>query len=53
MIDNRQFNHCSILNEMEDDKLKYWFDFKKKKFLHNIDTFYYSIKFSKDRKSVV
>lgn len=48
MIDNRQFNHCSILNEMEDDKLKYWFDFKKKKFLHNIDTFYYSIKFTND-----
>lgn len=26
----------------------YWFDRKEKKFLHNIDTFYYSIKLYND-----
>ena len=26
----------------------YWLDFKKKKFIHNIDTFYYSVKFKND-----
>ena len=27
---------------------EYWFDFKKNKFLHNIDTFYYSVKLLED-----
>lgn len=33
---------------MNDDAQKYWFGFKQKKFLHNIDTFYYSVKFTND-----
>lgn len=37
-----------IMDEFSDDLNKYWFDFKQKKFLHNIDTFYYSVKFVND-----
>jgi hypothetical protein len=37
-----------IFNEMEVKDREYWFDFKQKKFLHNIDTFYYSVKFHND-----
>lgn len=48
MIDKRSFNDCIILNEMPDSEVSYWFDFKKKKFLHHIDTFYYSVKFQND-----
>lgn len=48
MIDKRQFNHCQIFEELDVDKLDYWFDFKRQKFLHNIDTFYYSVKFTND-----
>lgn len=48
MVDNRQFNNCKILEEMEADSINYWFDYKQKKFLHNIDTFYYSVKFTND-----
>lgn len=33
-----------IFKELDSESQKYWFDFKQKKFLHNIDTFYYSIK---------
>lgn len=31
-----------IYNELDDDNNKYWFDFKRQKYLHNIDTYYYS-----------
>lgn len=48
MIDTRSFNDCIIFNELEANQQIYWFDFKKKKFLHNIDTFYYSVKFQND-----
>lgn len=48
MLDKRKFNHCKILDEMDDDNRKYWFDFKQQKFLHNIDTFYYSVKLNHD-----
>ena len=48
MIDTRSYNNCIIFQELSNDKLTYWFDFRKKKFLHNIDTFYYSIKLQND-----
>lgn len=48
MVEKRSFNSCLILQEFSDSESTYWFDFKKKKFLHNIDTFYYSVKFSND-----
>lgn len=48
MIDNRLIKDTLIFNEMDIVNQNYWFDFKKSKFLHNIDTFYYSIKFTND-----
>ncbi len=48
MVDTRSRNDCKIFSEISDTNLEYWFDFKKKKFLHNIDTFYYSVKFEND-----
>lgn len=33
---------------MSEEDLSKWFDFKQRKFLHNIDTFYYSVKFKND-----
>lgn len=44
-------NKCAsakILEELSVQDRKFWFDFKQKKFLHNIDTFYYSVKFRND-----
>lgn len=46
MIDKRTKN--LIQEEMSSEDLKDWFDFKQRKFLHNIDTFYYSVKFKND-----
>lgn len=48
MVDKRSFNNCSVFGELDADSLKYWFDFKQQKFMHNIDTFYYSVKFFND-----
>ena len=48
MIDKRSFKNCSIGYEMNETDLNFWFDFKKKKFLHNVDTFYYSVKMYND-----
>lgn len=49
MIDTRNKNGKSlIISEMSPEDNSFWFDFKKKKFLHNIDTFYYSVKFTND-----
>ena len=33
-----------IYHEMNEENQNYWFDFKQRKYLHNIDTYYYSIK---------
>ena len=38
----------SFFQEFDEVENNYWFDFKQKKFLHNIDTFYYSVKFKQD-----
>lgn len=49
MIDNHKTRgSCILFEDMSEEDLNYWFDFKKKKFLHNIDTFYYSVKFDND-----
>lgn len=45
MLDDRLINNCLISKEFDSDNMDFWFDFKQKKFLHNIDTFYYSVKF--------
>lgn len=37
-----------LFSEFSQENCKYWFDIKKDKFLHNIDTFYYSIKLQND-----
>lgn len=48
MLDSRYTSDCLAGSDMNDDDKSFWFDFKKKKFLHNIDTFYYSVKFNND-----
>lgn len=48
MTDKRVLNNIQIYEEFSDSNREYWFDFKKSKFLHNIDTFYYSVKFYND-----
>ena len=47
MIDSRVKNNL-IFNELSADEQLNWFDMKEKKFLHNIDTFYYSVKLVND-----
>lgn len=41
-------NESKIFQEMCPEDRLFWFDFKDRKFLHNIDTFYYSVKFQDD-----
>lgn len=48
MIDKRVLNNTLIYKEFDDVNSQYWFDFKKSKFINNIDTFYYSVKFFND-----
>lgn len=48
LLDLRFLKDTYIYNEFDEVENAYWFDFKKKKFLHNIDTFYYSVKFKQD-----
>lgn len=48
MIDKREFNNSVIGSEFDESSSIYWFDFKRQKFLHNIDTFYYSVKLHND-----
>lgn len=47
MILDRQKNNL-IFKELSDDERINWFDLKNNKFLHNIDTFYYSVKLIND-----
>lgn len=44
----KHLNSTQIYQELDEENRKYWFDFKQKKFLHNIDTFYYSVKLMED-----
>lgn len=48
MIDRLYLKDTQIYNEFDEVENCYWFDFKQRKFLHNIDTFYYSVKFDQD-----
>lgn len=48
MLDKRVLEKTKIYTEFDEVENNYWFDFKKSKFLHNIDTFYYSVKFYND-----
>ena len=48
MLDKRVLMDTKIYGELDVETQKYWFDFKKSKFLHNIDTFYYSVKLMED-----
>jgi len=41
-------SNTKIYKELNKNDLTNWFDFKKGKFLHNIDTFYYSVKLVND-----
>ena len=42
------YSDIFIQKEFSEEENHYWFDFKQKKFLHNVDTFYYSVKFKND-----
>lgn len=44
----KHLNSTKIYQELPPDQQDYWFSFKQKKFLHNIDTFYYSVKLLED-----
>ena len=48
MVDKRQNNVCQLYKDMSAGDQDHWFSCKQKKFLHNIDTFYYSVKFKND-----
>lgn len=44
----KHLDSTKIYREFDVENQDYWFKFKQKKFLHNIDTFYYSVKFKND-----
>lgn len=47
-------NENKLYSEFSPENLAQWFDFKQKKFLHNVDTFYYSVKLQEDlRKDTI
>lgn len=48
MIDKRYIENSMIYGEMNMEDINKWFSFSKNKFLANIDTFYYSVKFKND-----
>lgn len=48
MMFYRHVDESLIFQEMDPEDRKYWFDFQDKKFLHNIDSFYYSVKYRDD-----
>ncbi len=48
MVDKILFRNCCIQNELDCEQMDYWFDKKDRKFLHQIDTFYYSVKLEND-----
>ena len=48
MLDKRQNNDNILFRDMPLEDQHEWFGYTQKKFLHNIDTFYYSVKFRND-----
>lgn len=51
MIDKHVFTTL-IYDELDKENQEYWFDFKQQKYLHNIDTYYYSVNLSYDPESL-
>lgn len=43
-----KYVNIKLYQEMSSEDAAFWFEFKQKKFLHNIDTFYYSVKLLND-----
>ena len=50
MIDKYAKN-TRIFNEFTESNQNFWFDYRQRKFLHNIDTFYYTVKLNCDFSS--
>ena len=48
MVDTQRIEKCALFQEMDEGQRAYWYDMKTKKFLHQIDTFYYSVKLAED-----
>lgn len=48
MVDVQRIGKSRLFQELNDEDRSYWFECKTKKFLHNIDTFYYSVKLQED-----
>lgn len=48
---HHSYKNTLIYNEFDEKNNIYWFDFKRQKFLHNIDTYYYSVRFTADEES--
>ncbi|MEG2857098.1 MAG: hypothetical protein RR994_00575 [Clostridia bacterium] len=48
MVEKREVDKTKIGRELGGQDTIFWFDFKQQKFLQNIDTFYYSVKFKND-----
>lgn len=48
MLDKRQYTDNVLYHDMPLEEQHEWFGYTQKKFLHNIDTFYYSVKFRND-----
>ncbi len=48
MVLKREFSTSLIYQELSTGEQNFWFDFRQRKFLHNVDTFYYSVKFYND-----
>ncbi len=44
----KHLNSTKVYKELNEENREYWFFCKEKKFLHNIDTFYYSAKLEED-----
>lgn len=48
MIDEKRLTDNLIFNEFNTTNQEYWFKYTRQKFLHSIDTFYYSVKLDND-----
>lgn len=48
MVDRQRIGNSILYQELDEEWREYWFDMKTRKFLHNIDTFYYSVKLQED-----
>ena len=51
MLNARELKPYRIYQELEEAQKEYWFSYRQRKFLHNIDTFYYSVKLQNDFRS--